>query len=371
VRLLSAIAISIAVSATVAAGVMRYVASHTVAPAFWQHDPDALLWLAVGGPAVIGLIAFMASAFLFVTGGILRDIAIARVRLEGDGAEVASGQPDWGAVFDGTAFAPIADQLAVEEFRAAPLSLLRVVRIEAWRVYGKRVVGIEILALAGGAALALIAPAWLAPPSAAAGAGWEVSAALLLLTAVAGAWLLVDQAIGRMSGAIIRSAATWPPSVVASASPAAGPDPSLGRIGPLLGTLERLIAALSTQADPSEGVAKELALARAELRPLLERIDERLAASPTPEGAQDGPVASRALAGLTEALSDVARAMESLSSAGSAAGRWDELEATMRAMGASLDAITAALQAQPPRPAGPRTVTDRLEELLEEISSRS
>jgi hypothetical protein len=37
-------------------------------------------------------------------------------------------------------------------------------------------------------------------------------------------------------------------------------------------------------------------------------------------------------------------------------------------MGASLDSITTTMQAHPPRPPGPRTVTDRLEALLEEIS---
>jgi hypothetical protein len=74
---------------------------------------------------------------------------------------------------------------------------------------------------------------------------------------------------------------------------------------------------------------------------------------------------------LTEALSGVASAMEKLAAAGTPAGRWDEVDAAIRAMAANLEGITAALQAQPPRPAGPRTVTDRLEALLEEISSRS
>jgi hypothetical protein len=103
---------------------------------------------------------------------------------------------------------------------------------------------------------------------------------------------------------------------------------------------------------------------------VLERVDERLRAPPAaPAQRDDGDpsIWPRALAGITDALADLARAMEKLSLE-AAAARWDELEGAVRTMGASLDGIAAALQAQPPRPPGPRTVTDRLEALLEEIS---
>jgi hypothetical protein len=263
VRLISSIAISVAAGAAIAAGAARYVAANAAAPAFWQHDPVALLWLAAGGPVMIGLAAFALAAFILVTAGVLRDIATARARLEWDGADGHFPHPatepapqlDWAAIFAGTAFAPIADQLLAAEFRAAPLSLLRVLRVEVWRVYAKRLVGIEILAIAACAGLVLVRPAWLSPPSVAAGAGWEAAAALLLLAAVAAAWLLLDEAIGWMGSAITRSSAAWPRSVSLVEAPAAAPyrvlsDGTQNRIEQLVGAFEQLVDLLAARPDP-------------------------------------------------------------------------------------------------------------------------
>jgi hypothetical protein len=375
VKLLTSIAISIAASAAIATGVTRYVAMNAAAPAFWQHDPVAILWLAAGGPVVIGLVVFALAAFFLVTIGMLRDLFLARARLEWHDADGSATQPDWVVVFEGTALAPIADQLVSDEFRVAPLSLLRVLRIEVWRVYAKRLVCMEILAIAASAGLALIRPAWLSAPSAAAGSGWELAAALLLLAAVAAAWLVMDEAIGRMGGAITRGSAAWPRPVATVESAAVlpphrvWPDPSQSRIEHLLAAVERLIDALAARPDPGARIAGELALARTELRPLLERLDERLRAPPAPQIEHDESIWPQALASITGALSDLARAMEKLSIE-AVAGRWDELEAAVRTMGTSLDTITTAMQTQPPRDPGPRSVTDKLEELLEEISDR-
>ena len=57
---------------------------------------------------------------------------------------------------------------------------------------------------------------------------------------------------------------------------------------------------------------------------------------------------------LTGALSEVARAVDKLS-VQTVAGRWEELEAAVRAIGATLDSVMEAIQAQPLRPAGPLT----------------
>ena len=121
---------------------------------------------------------------------------------------------------------------------------------------------------------------------------------------------------------------------------------------------------------PAARVADELARSRSELSAVLERLDERLHALPvaqTEEDEHDPSIWPQALADITGALANLARALDRLSLEGAAA-RWDELEGAVRTMGVGLESITEALQAQPPRPPGPRTVTDRLEALLEEIS---
>lgn len=376
-KLLSSIAISVAASAAIAAGVARYVEANAAVPSFWQRNPIAILWLAAGGPVVFALIVFAIAAFVLVTAGMLDDIGKGRARLVSDGRNGGPTAPDWVAVFAGTAFEPIADQLTADELRVAPLSLLRVLRIEVWRVYAKQLVSVEILVVAASAGVALVRPAWLSTPAPAVSSSWQLAAAMLLLAAVAAAWLLLDEAIGRMTRAITHATAAWPrPASIPEATfllpPQRGTVEAAPRNDSLLAAVERLLDAMAGRPDPALRLASELALARAELRPLLERIDDRLQTPPAPqmiEGPREAVISEQALGDLTGALSEVARAVEKLS-AESVAGRWDELEAAMRGIGATLDGIVEAMRAQPPRTAAPHTVTDKLEQLLEEISDR-
>jgi hypothetical protein len=348
VKLLITIAISLAASAVSAAAMIRYVAAHAAAGAFWQHDPVAALWLAVGGPATVAVAAFAAASFACVTIGAAIDLGRARTRIGRDQPGGDGSAPNGIAIFAGTAFARIGRACDADKPGAAPLSLLRALRHEIWRVYAKRLAAVEILALAAGAGTMLARPAWIAAPTAADGGAGLLAAALLALVAIAASWLLLDESIMRLSAAM---------SAASGARRAQGMlDPLPGRHEELLGAIDRLVRALALRPDPSPRIAEQLAT-------LLERLDRTLLPAEAPS-AQPAPFPTEAVADLTGALAAVARAMHGLS-AENGADRWTELEATVQAMSATLDAVAEAVRVEVARP---RTVTDELEDLLDEIS---
>jgi hypothetical protein len=331
-------------------------------------------------------VVFAVCAFLIVTVGALFDIGRARRRLR-DGS--AGLPPDWQSVFARTMFTPIAPLLLGEELSAAPLSLLRLLRIEVWRIYAKHLVCVEILAVAMSAGVALISPAWRSLPSPPASAGWLLAGALLLVACVAAAWLLLDEAIGRMSGAITSASGVLaprgavpgltrqtvlPPQRVA-VEPARDNGGLMGDLlGELLRAFERLSSALLAGSSRSE-TAGELTRNNAALMQVLERLEARLAtpvapvAAPPrePEPAQD-PALLAAVAARTDALRELARSVERLASEAIPPG-WGELEGTVRGIGDTLASLVEALHAQP-APTGPRTLTDELNALLDEFPER-
>lgn len=362
-KLLTAIAISIAVGAASAAAMTRYVAAHAASVAFWQHDPVAALWLALGGPAPLAVVMFACTSFVCVTLGAAIDLGSARARLERAGLD-RNPAPNRSAIFTGTAFATIGDQLVADDFHVAPLWLLRALRTEIWRVYARRLAAVELLAIATGAGLVLLWPGWISTP-AIAGAG-PLATALLVLAAIAALWLVLDGSIARLSAAMTAASAAWLP-VGTQPEPSPHPlwhDQSLARHEELLAMVDRLVCTLAATPEPSLRMAEELTLARSEMRALIERADRTLPPAEPAERAV--PFPEEAVANLTAALSDVARAVRKLS-AENAAERWEALETAVRAMSATLDGVAESVRLKA-KVARPRTITDEIDDLLDELA---
>lgn len=284
-----------------------------------RHDaaPDRLDRLAAmaGGPFAVALALYAVLALALVTAGSFRDLRRARLRMHRAVAEAPA--LDWPSVFAGTAFAPLAVQLVSDELRLAPLSLLRVLRAEFWRTYTLRLAAAEAVLLLLAAALVAASPVWAVLTPAAPDGVTAGAVALVLAAAVVSAWLVLDHEFGQIAMEITHAGGWWPRATPAeTAAPAAA-----------VGAADRI----------------------AELRPILLRIEAALSRSQS-----DGVVA---------ALGAVAAALDRLAAA--PAPRRDEIQETLRSMGATLTAVAEAVQAMDRRP---RSVTDELDDLLNEIS---
>lgn len=423
-RLLVSIGTSLICGTAVAAVLYRYIQEYAATAAFWQTDPVAAAWSAYGGAGGILVLCYLAFAFVLVTSYAYLDLATARARLD-DAAVTPAELPErqWRHAFANTDFASFAAQLTPYELAAAPLSLLRLLRTELWRVYAKRLLCVSILAvaLAGAVAVVGIAPVPALPPPAAT-ARWQEAAVVLALVAATAAWLAMDNAVGRLARMMTQASAEWTDTQSVTAE---RPDPWLGMAplsagastGDLVAAVERLVAALAQRppgaADPNAGAAAAtdrlnavLSEAAHEQRQAIERLGEQLAEqgsavtqhAETAQSAHDDTVALAAamaqLAAAVDKLADpVLQRMQFLGATdrrllavlerqetvvGSINARWNQLAAALHAMSAGLGSVaqaaasaeTAADAHLVPAPS-PTELGDELQELLDDISTKA
>jgi hypothetical protein len=429
-RLLVSIGTSVICGTAVAAVLYRYVMENAAAPAFWGSDPFAALWTGFGGAGGILVLAYALFAFALITCYAWLDLGAARTRLtraDTDGTEA----PEllWRAAFADTDFKAIAGQLTPYELGAAPLSLLRLLRTEIWRIYLKRVLCAATVAIALGAAVVALAPllpglAALPPqPLSAAAEHWRILAAFVVLVGATATWLAMDGAIGRLAMTMTRLSAAWADAVPLAAEPLA----PLAREGtgalalsppslePLAAALDRLVAELAAQAPAAaETSAATVAQAidalklvmddaAAAQRAMIEQLADGLAAQSEElvrrvEAARPAEVD---IAALSAAMSELATAVDKLAdpvlrrmqllgatdrrllsvlrrqenTVGSVTTRWAELVGALQAMSAGLDSFAQVAARHEDADthlmatSAPPDLTDELQELLDEISA--
>jgi hypothetical protein len=254
VKVLPVIGTSLGCSAVITAAFARYIEPHAASPAFWQHDPIGFAWKATGGMGGFFVALFATFAFILLTAGARLDLAAIRRRLDDSADHERMPESEWHGLFAGTSFEAIAGQLTFYELGVAPLSLLRVLRAEIWRVYAKRLLAtqtvtvllfvIDLVIIDFGVARVLEP---LAPPFVL-GVPFQAFLAIVSLILLAGTWLLMDDGIGKLAMAVTRlsSARDWR---MESAGPRAiaipGAVNSLRSIDPLLASLDRLVEELT------------------------------------------------------------------------------------------------------------------------------
>ncbi len=428
-RLLVSIGTSLICGTAVAAVLYRYVVENAASPVFWDGDALATLWAAFGGAGGILVLTYALFAFVLITSYAYLDLGMARGRLTRAAAESAEPpERHWRAAFADTDFKAIAGQITPYELGAAPLSLLRLLRTEIWRIYMKRVLCAATVAVALGAAVLALAPAGPAPPLSAAAQHWRILAAIVAFVAAAAAWLAMDTAIGRLAMTMTRLSAAWDdaPSLAAEPlaplerrgmgalalpAPSAPSQPSSDRVAAALDRLATEVAArpaaASESGDPAAAAIEALKVtledAAAVQHAMVERLFEGLAEQS--EALVRGVEALRPqgadIAGLSAALSQLAAAVDKLAdpvlrrmqllgatdrrllsvlrrqedTVGSVTTRWGELVAALQAMSAGLEGFAQSaarhedIGAHLMATGGTPEITDELQELLDEISA--
>ena len=420
-RLLVSIGTSLICGTAVAAVLYRYVVEHAAAPAFWPSDPVAAAWMAFGGAGGILVSCYLALAFVLMTSYAYLDLATARSRLA-RAAAIGTESPErhWGMAFANTDFAPMAAQLTPYELAAAPLSLLRLLRTEFWRVYAKRLLCVVTVAVALGGAIAVLGPAPVAAASLpAAVASWRESAAVLALVIVVATWLAMDDAVGRLARTMTRASAEWADALPLvteqlDRQPGVASRPAGASLDDLTAVVERLVAALAQHppgtpeptaaaAAAMERLAAAFREAAREQGQAIERLAEQVAAQGAAliEQAEAARSAQGDASAMTAAMAALAAAVDKLADpvlrrmqllgatdrrllavvehqetvVGSINRRWGQLAAALHAMSAGLGSVAQAAtseggtETRAAPDSDPTELTDELQELLDDIST--
>lgn len=422
-RLLISIATSLICGTALAAVFYRYVAEHAAAPGFWQTDAFATLWAAFGGAGGLMVLGYALFAFAIVTSYAYLDLNLARTRLLRRISDTDQApERQWRAAFADTDFKALAEQITPYELGGAPLSLLRLLRGELWRIYLRRMIGVTAIAVALLAAVVALAPGALEAPLSAQEMHWRLVALVLAAAAAAAVWIAMDHAIGHLAMTITRIAANWtdavPPAEPAgerrgAITLALPPPPVAPTSDDLIAVLDRLAKALSPRGRPAgsdgDGAIVPLAAAldahAARADALIERLMQsfaahaddlaRAVAAARPAEAEIAAMSAAltALAASVDKLADpVLRRMQLLGATdrrllavlqrqeqtvGSVTTRWSELVAAVRAMGAGLESFADVAQRHAdadadiaPAPARQSAALgDELQDLLDEISA--
>ena len=411
-RLLPIIGTSLGCSAVIAASLSRYVERNLAVTTFWRTDPVGAVWAAANGPGGLFLLLYAVIAFGIVTAAALLSLDAARLRLVRTVAgDRGSAAKPWHAAFEGTDLAPLASQVSFYELSVAPLSLLRILRTEIWRIYGKRLLATQtVTILLYGINLAVTPLLPLAPPQSLDFAGRaQTLAAITLMAGVLATWLLIDNAVGRLALAVTRLSAGGEAGIIAAApgrSGSAGSGAAEPALLNLVSATERLIVALEQK--PQWLAASETAMRDAAERQntvlsgLLRVISDKI------EGlgvaiAQAKPETDHDVAQVSEAMTQLAASVEKLADpvlrrikllgttdrrlltvlqnqeqvVSSVGHRWSELVAALQAMSSGLETFARATAQQEPgshlvlaRPghADPADLSDELQDLLDEMS---
>jgi hypothetical protein len=264
VRVLPVIATSLGCGAAITTALARYIDTYAASAGFWGHDPVGIAWAASSGMGGFLAVLYAAFAFLLLTTGTLLDLAAARRRLEESAENDRWPEGEWQRAFDGTAFEAIAGQFTSYELGIAPLSLLRILRAEIWRVYAKRFITtqtVTIILVVGAVILDRFIESPLPPPFTL-GVPFQTSTIVLLLVVAVMTWLLMDDGISKLAMAVTRLSAgrEWPEESVASRALAFGADePVAATVGgavqaiePLLASINKLVGELSGRMTPTE-----------------------------------------------------------------------------------------------------------------------
>jgi len=410
-KLSASIGTSLGCAAIIAAAAWHYVAKEAVVrPDFWQHDPIATAWTLLGGVGGTAILAYVVLSFLLLTAGAVHDLVRVRARLDPAAADPDQLKGAWQDATAETEFEPLAVRLPAEDLTISPLALLRVLRFEAWRIYGTRLAAAQLVTLV--LAIGAIAAAPYLPtvgPVPTSATQWEEIAALAVLASALGAWLLIDGAIHRLAATLSSIAAAW--EAARRERPALVP---LRRLGSEAGTptrIEAIAAAIdklaesvterswmeidsATQALASletavrEAAARQNVLIGGLCETLTIQIGVLVRAIEQREPGAGGPVeatkeALTQIAAAVDKLDDTDRRLDAVmrrqeEAAGSVGTKWAELVSAFQAMSAGLDRFAQATPAAPPaasRPpqtqryrSGPADVSDELQGLLDEMS---
>ncbi len=422
-RLLVSIGASVLCAAAIAAVLYGYVVEHAAAPAFWQSDPIATAWVAFAGAGGILVLCYLVFAFALVTSFAYLDLATAYGRIaRAEAAGIEAPERHWQEAFANSDFAAMAAQLTPYELAAAPLSLLRLLRTEMWRVYGKRLLCAVIIAFALGGAVAALGlapvPALSVPPAV---GRWQGLAAAIAVVIFVAAWLAMDNAVGRLARTMTRASAEWTDAAPLSTERLDGRPGVAARLAgatpdDLIAAVERLVAALALRppGTPESNAGTTAAVERLnvvlqetgrEQCQAIERLGEQVAAqgvamSQQAEAARsdqgDASALSAAMAALAVAVDKLAdpvlRRMQLLGATdrrllavlerqehvvGAINTRWNQLAAALHAMSAGLGSVAQAAVADRTgdtrvAPASdPAELNDELQELLDEISTQT
>jgi hypothetical protein len=416
-RLVVSIGTSLICGTAVAAVMDRFVAAHAAAPAFWQGDPVAAAWVAFGGAGGIAVLCYVAFAFIMVMTHAFLDLVTARARLTGaDAADGTAPDQRWRDAFAHTDFASMAAQLTPYELAAAPLTLLRLLRAELWRVYATRLLYALAVAIALGGAVAVIEPAPLRALSLPVTAvRWQEAAVVLALVVALATWLAMDHAVGRLARTMTLASAEWTDAVPVAAERVdrrlgLAPPPRPGGAAPddLVAAVERLVAVLAANPPGAAEAAAAAAMERLDImlreaaaaeRQTLERLAEEVAAQGAAIArhaevtqASDGDAAT-----LAAAMSQLAAAVERLSEpvlhsmqllgatdrrllavlerqeavVGSINARWGRLAGALHAMSAGLGNVAQAATAEIAPAQDANELTEELQGLLDDIATDS
>ena len=267
VRVSPVIATSLACGAVITAALARYIDTYAGSAGFWGHDPVGIAWAVTSGMGGFYAVLYAVFAFVLLTSGTLLDLFAARRRLEESAENDRWPEGEWQRAFDGTAFQAIAGQFTSYELGIAPLSLLRILRAEIWRVYAKRFIAtqtVTIILIVGAVMLDRFIETSAVPPFRV-GTPFQTFATVLLLVIAVTTWLLMDDGISKLAMAVTRLSAgrEWPEESVASRAAAFGseepgrPEPGVAvqAIEPLLASINKLVTELSGRLTPTDAQA--------------------------------------------------------------------------------------------------------------------